>query len=278
MDAELKNKIGSRPVIEVKAKAGNREIKWNNPSAPVTISVDYVPAAEELADSEHIVVLYIDDLGKSVTVPSGRYVAAEAKVKFNTTHFSKYAVAYVKETFNDIASYSWARKQIEVLASKEIISGTSKELKTFDPAKNITRADFICLLVKALDFNAVVDSNFSDVKDGKYYYESVAIAKKLGITEGSGNNMFNPEQEITRQDMMVLVAKALKIAEKEVAAAEASDIQSYSDASNVSGYAAQSVASLVKDGIVKGSGNNLDPKGRSTRAQVAAIMYLIYNK
>lgn len=278
MDMELKNKIGTRPVIDVKAKAGNREIKWNNPSAPVTISVDYLPTAEELVDNEHIVVLYIDDSGKAVTVPSGRYVAAEAKVKFNTTHFSKYAVAYVKETFNDIASYSWARKQIEVLASKGIISGTNKELKTFDPARNISRADFIVLLVKALDFNGLVDSNFSDVNESKYYYEAVGIAKKLGITEGSGNNMFNPEQEITRQDMMVLVAKALRIAKKEVADADASYLQSYSDASNVSGYATESVAALVKDGIVKGSGNNLEPKGKSTRAQVAAIMYMIYNK
>jgi|GEM_PF-952548 len=278
MDMELKNKIGSRPIIDIKAKAGNREIKWNNRKAPVTVSVDYVPTASELVDHEHIVVLYIDDSGKSVSVPSGRYAKAEGKVKFNTTHFSKYAVAFVKETFNDISNYAWATKQIEVLASKGIINGTSKELKTFAPAKNITRADFIILLVKALDLNEVVDSNFTDVNENKYYYEAVGIAKKLGITDGIGNNMFNPEAEITRQDMMVLVEKALKIAQKEVADADASYIQSYNDASNVSGYAADSVAALVKDGIVKGSGNNLDPKGKSTRAQVAAIMYLIYNK
>ncbi len=88
------------------------------------------------------------------------------------------------------------KKQIEVLASKGIIKGTSDT--TFNPSENITRADFICLLIRGLNLNAKIESNFSDVKPEKYYYQAVGIAKKLGIAQGYGENIFDPEGPINQ--------------------------------------------------------------------------------
>ncbi|HHV99798.1 MAG TPA: hypothetical protein GXX36_09550, partial [Clostridiaceae bacterium] len=140
---ELKKQIGEKPVIELKLKLDDKEIAWNNYNAPVTVSIPYEPTEEELKVPEHIVVWYIDGAGNVVPIPSGRYDAETGMIRFTITHFSKYTVAYVKKTFDDIANYAWAKKEIEVMASKGIINGTSAT--TFNPSADITRADFIVL-------------------------------------------------------------------------------------------------------------------------------------
>lgn len=275
LGTDIAKAVGNKPVIDISAAIDGKTIAWNNPGAPVTVSIDYKPTAAELKNPDHIVVWYIDGNGKIVSVPSGRYNAATGKVTFTTTHFSKYAVSYVNKTFSDISKYGWAKKQIEALAAKGIIGGTSAT--TFAPGVNITRADFMVLLMKALGLTAKVDSNFDDIKASDYYYEAVGIAKQLGITTGSGNNLFKPKEFITREDMMVLVNKALKLQNK-ITNASDSVLTQFADANKIASYAEQSAANLVSAGIVSGSGDKVNPKGYATRAEIAVIVYKIYNK
>jgi len=276
LDESVKSQIGDRPVIELTAKAGEKTISWNNPDAPVVVSIPYIPTEEELRDPEHIVVWYIDGQGNVISVPNGRYDPDTGKVTFMTTHFSKYAIAYVKKTFSDIGSYAWAKKAIEVMASKGIIAGTSAT--TYSPGQNITRADFITLLIRTLELKADFSGNFDDIKPSDYYYEAVGTAKALGIASGVGGNKFNPREEISRQDMMVLVARALKIIKKIDTTGSAEDIAAYIDKDDVADYAVEGVATLVREGIILGNGNSLNPKGRTTRAEIAVVIYKIYNK
>lgn len=273
---DLRQNIGTRPIVELQAESNGKKINWNNPNAPITVEINYKPTQEELQDYEHIVVWHIDNNGNIAPVPSGRYNPAMGKVIFTTTHFSSYAVTFVKKTFNDIQNYPWARKQIEVMASKGIINGTTTT--TYSPQNNITRADFMMLLIKTLGLTAEIDSNFADVKPTDYYYEAVGIAKKLGIATGTGDNRFNPRVQISRQDMMVLVERALKVAKKISTTGTMSDLSSFVDASQVSGYAVEGVATLIKEGIIQGSGNMINPRGNATRAETAVIIYRIYNK
>lgn len=179
------------------------------------------------------------------------------------------------KTFSDVGeNYSWAKDEIEFLAGKGIINGT--ENNKFEPGRNITRAEFITLLVKALDLKAEVDGNFKDVSENAYYYEPVGIAKKLGITTGIGNDLFNPNAEITRQDMMVICVNALKISKNYEPRGTDSDLDNFIDRDQISSYAVEPVASLVKEGIISGYGNAVNPKGNATRAETAVIMYKIY--
>jgi len=275
MEESIKSQIGDRPVIELIAKAGDNILNRNNPDAPVAVSIPYTPTEEEMKDPEHIVVWYIDSHGNAIPVSNGRYDPETGKVTFTVTHFSKYAIAYVKKTFSDIDNYAWAKKPIEILASKGIIAGTSAT--TYSPGQNITRADFITLLVRTLELKADFNENFDDVKASDYYYEAVGTAKALGITSGVGNNKFSPREEILRQDMMVLLARALKITEKISTSGTAEDIAHFNDIDDVSDYAVEGVATLVKEGIIQGSNNNINPKGTATRAETAVVMYRIYN-
>lgn len=179
------------------------------------------------------------------------------------------------KTFNDLENYPWAKDAILALASKEIVKGTSET--TFEPDKNIIRADFITLLVRVFNLKADIDSNFDDVSPDDYYYQAVGIAKKLGITNGGEGNKFNPRDPITREDLMVLVARTLKVTGKASTAGTFADISSFSDAAQVTPYAVEGVAALIKEGIVKGSGEMIHPKSTATRAETVVIIYRIFN-
>ena len=88
---------------------------WNNPGAPVTVSVPYTPTAEEQADSEHIVVWYIEGSG-NISVPTGRYNVEAVQLHYHNT-LQQICSKLCEKTFEDLKGVEWAAKY-EVLASK----------------------------------------------------------------------------------------------------------------------------------------------------------------
>ncbi|GIP20629.1 S-layer homology domain-containing protein [Paenibacillus sp. J22TS3] len=180
-----------------------------------------------------------------------------------------------KPTFDDLPGYEWAQMEIEALASSGIIKGASET--TFSPGANVSRADFTSLLVRALKLDAEVDGNFNDVGPSDYYYKEVGIAKKLGIAQGKGNNQFEPKKSISRQDMMVVAARAMKIAGKALDESD-SDLSRFSDASEVAAYAVNPLAQLIKKEIILGYNGKINPKDTAVRAQAAVIIYRLLNK
>ncbi|MGN7764793.1 S-layer homology domain-containing protein [Paenibacillus sp. 22594] len=275
LPAEVSAALGDRPIVQLNLKVDGKETAWSNPNAPVTVSVPYKPSADELKNPEMIVVWYIDGSGEVVTVPSGRYAPKTGRVTFTATHFSNYAVAYVSKTFTDLGTAVWAKNAVEVLASKDILK---TEGHVFNPSTDITRADFLYSLVRALDLTARVNGNFSDVQKSTYYYNEIAIAKALGITNGLDNDRFGSVSKITRQDMMVLTERALKLEKKLNNQGSAADLERFSDKSEVASYAVNSVAAMVKEGLIEGSGNKVNPTGNTTKAEAAVFLYRLYNK
>jgi len=274
--SDIQGKIVERPMVKLSLKINDVPTDWSNIESPVKVSIPYIPTEAEKNSIEHIVVLRIDNTGKAFPVPNGKYDESSKSVVFTTTQFGRFAVAYVNKTFSDLKSHSWAKHQIEVLASKGIINGTSDT--TFSPQAFITRADFMVLLVKALDLNAVVDSNFDDVPADAYYYNQIGIAKKLGITTGIGDNKYDPRAQITRKDMMVLITRALMVSGKISSEGTADVVAHFTDKNDIAPYAVSGIATLVREGIVLGSNNMINPKGNASRAELAAIIYKIYNK
>lgn len=269
------HRIGNHPVIQITLMSGGKTLTWDNRQAPVTVSIPYAPAAQELLNPEHIVVWYIDSRGELIAVPNGRYDANSGRISFKTTHFSMYAAGYVNKSFMDIQSVEWAKHPVEVMASKGIINGVSDT--EFRPSQAVTRADFLVLLVRTLELGGKAGDRFADVPDQAYYYEAVGIARSLGIAEGSGDNLFKPLEPITREDMMVLTARALKASGQQAAGGDTAVLQSFSDARKISPYASESVASLVKAGLIHGNGSQIEPKSTTTRAEAAVLMYNLYN-
>ncbi|ULO06858.1 S-layer homology domain-containing protein [Paenibacillus sp. 19GGS1-52] len=181
-------------------------------------------------------------------------------------------------SFSDVAGkYDWAQQAIEELASKGIIKGISAT--SFGPGKAIRRADFILLLVKGLELQGQANSNFTDVAANAYYSEAIAIAKGNDIISGMGNNQFLPSAEITREDLMVMVARALQKSGKIKITLSVHELDEFKDASKVSAYAKASIAAILREEIITGSGNGmLNPKQSATRAEAAVIIYNLMKK
>ncbi|MBB3113203.1 GH35 family endo-1,4-beta-xylanase/peptidoglycan/xylan/chitin deacetylase (PgdA/CDA1 family) [Paenibacillus phyllosphaerae] len=274
LDAAVREQIGDRPVLELHLLAGDKALAWNNPDAPVTVSVPYTPTAEELRNPDAIVVWYIAGDGTVTAIPNGRYDAATGTVVFQTTHFSTYAVASATTAFGDLQTVPWAQQAIESMAARAVIKGTSAD--GFSPNASITRADFIALLVRALELKGTGngEATFSDVPQSAYYYEELAIAQELGIATGTGDTAFQPGSGVTRQDMMVLTTRALAAAGKQVA--PGGSLDAFADAASVSGYAKASAAALVQAGIVTGKNGKLAPSDTLTRAEAAVILYRVW--
>ena len=126
------------------------------------------------------------------------------------THLDVYKrqIVYNPKSFTDLGNHAWADDAITRLAARGIINGITAT--TYGPARNITRADFTTLIVRAFGFEGEAAS-FADVSANAYYAETVGIAKTLGIVGGVNESDFAPTAEITRQDMMVIVARALDV-------------------------------------------------------------------
>lgn len=180
--------------------------------------------------------------------------------------------------FPDVGmEYSWAIKAIDELNEKRIISGDDRG--KFNPGQNTKRGDFILMVVRAFNLTADFNDNFADVKTNSYYYDAIGIAKALGIAKGSGGS-FNPDGNITREDMMVLLVRAIDTSGIMLEKAIEESLTFYNDAKLISIYARESAARLTKAGLVHGSGGGINPKRMATRAEIAVILHncLILNK
>jgi len=276
LDAAVRERIGDRPVLDLSVAVGDTVIAWNNPAAPVTIAVPYAPTADELKSPDSIVVWYISDNGEVTPIPNGRYDAASGTVVFRTTHFSVYAVASVATSFGDLQHVPWAKQAIDAMAARDVIRGTSAD--SFSPAAAIKRADFVALLVRALELQGTGKevAMFRDVEPAAYYYRELLVAKELGIASGHDDGAFRPDAMISRQDMMVLAARALAAAGKSLANGGETALDAYADAANIADYAKDSAARLTQAGIVNGKNGSLAPQDPLTRAEAAVMLYRIW--
>ncbi len=171
------------------------------------------------------------------------------------------------EGFTDIADVPWARNAINYLSANKIINGKSENI--FDPNANITRAEFVKILVVALGLEAQNSDmiSFGDVPADAWYADFVAAAANAGLVMGDDSNNFSPDSPITRQDMAVILYRGFKPEAK-------GEAVSFDDSTDISDYATEAVAALSAAKIVNGTGNNMfSPLNCATRAEAAVMVY-----
>ncbi len=172
-----------------------------------------------------------------------------------------------KPEFDDIDSVPWAKDAILYLAEKEIIIGKAERI--FDPNGEVTREQFIKMLVLAFDMSAdKKECSFSDVEEGKWYYEYIAVAEKSGLTKGEGGS-FGIGRSLTREEMATFAYRAAGIAGIEMEICESE----FADAAEISDYALEAVGAMSKAGIINGVGEGrFAPKDTCTRAMAAKVI------
>lgn len=273
LSKEAQQVIGDRPVFNFSVTSEGKTISQFG--GAVTVSVPYTPNPSE--DIEALVVYYVNSAGKLETVSSCSYDTKTGTVKFTTTHFSTYAVGYNKINFVDVAPNSEYSKAINFIAARGITTGTGGA--KFSPDSTITRGQFMVMLMKAYGIQPDEEGreNFSDA-GSTYYTNYLSAAKRLGLTNGTGNNTFSPEKEITQQEMINLLYKTLKIMGKLPTAEKGKDLTGFSDASQVAPWAKEGMALFTKAGILTGKAGKLEPTKKASRAQMAQVLYNLLSK
>lgn len=183
-------------------------------------------------------------------------------------------ISILENSFEDMGNHIWAEEAVEFLNEEGVVNSTG--VRTFSPGTNITRADFAMFLIRALNIGAESTAVFADVDPNAYYAKEIAAGRAAGILKGVGDDAYNPDAEITRQDMMVIVKRGLAYVDKNPENSDASVLEAFSDRMLIADYAQDALAAMVKSGIIKGNADGtLNPKGSATRAEAAMIMYRI---
>ncbi|MCR8641885.1 DUF4855 domain-containing protein [Paenibacillus sp. N1-5-1-14] len=279
-DRKLLNKaaqaqVGNRPFVVLEAKMDGKSVAWKNEKAPVTIIIPYVRPNQETVS--RIGMLSINNQGAAAVIAGAAYSDASKGIRIQTDHAGMYAVFYDQSAaqFADLDKTAWAQEAVEKLAALGVVKGTSAT--TFSPAEQVSRADFILMLVRALDLKSEASAAFTDVQAQDYYYEAVLIAKQLGIVIGVDGDKFAPKDNITRQDMMVMVARALKATKAKEITGDLTAFEGFKDADKVSDYAAGSIAAMIEQGLIQGDGGMIHPQNNTTRAETAVFLYRLLN-
>ncbi len=175
--------------------------------------------------------------------------------------------------FADIDSVEWAHEAIIALKEAGIISGKAEGL--FAPNDNVTREEFVKMLVLALGLEISTDNapDFSDVNGDEWFAPYVYTAYNNGIVKGVGDG-FGVGANITRQDMAVMCARALEL--KEVSLEKIREDMTFTD--EISDYAYEAVELLWSAGLINGiSETEFASTASATRAQAAKLLYEIWN-
>ena len=168
---------------------------------------------------------------------------------------------------------NWAHAGIDFCVENGLFAGTSAT--TFSPDGNMTRAMLVTVLYRLEGQPAVTASNpFSDVANGQWFTNAIIWAADKGVVSGVGGGKFNPNGNITREQIATIMYRYAEYKSYDVSAT--ADLKPFPDETDVSTWAYKALAWANAEGLVSGVGANgtsyLQPLGNATRAQVAAIL------
>lgn len=170
-------------------------------------------------------------------------------------------------SFEDLGSVdTWYHEAVDYVLRNGLMNGYTST--AFGPNDNLTRAQLAQILYNKEGNPAVTGKSiFTDVAPDRKHTSAVIWAAENGIVSGYGNGKFGPDDNITREQLAVMLWRY------SVSPAATSKELRFNDADQISGYAVDALRWAVENGIVNGYGNGrLGPKGLATRAQVAQML------
>ncbi len=172
----------------------------------------------------------------------------------------------------DIAPNQWHYGAVSAMVDRGLMNGMSDTL--FAPNKTMTRAMLVTVLWRYSGSPEGAENTFTDVADDQWYTQAVTWAAENGIVNGVGDNRFNPNGLITREQLVVMIHRFATFNGMDPEARN--DLADFTDADKVSSYAQDAVQWAVATGLLNGVEEDgvitLRPQGNATRAQVCAIL------
>ncbi|WP_405108601.1 glycosyl hydrolase [Paenibacillus sp. FSL K6-1217] len=188
-----------------------------------------------------------------------------------------YTIGELNRTFDDLSGH-WAKRDIEFMANHLLVHGIDD--RYFAPDQLMTRAEFTVLMARALGLSASSRSTveFSDVSLHKWYAGPIAAASEAGLVTGYSDGTFRPDAWITREQMAVLIVRAVMFTGNSIEVAKDAPAP-FPDTASVSHWAKDSVDKALSSGLVQGvNPDQFAAKDWADRAQAAVMVkrLLIY--
>lgn len=177
--------------------------------------------------------------------------------------------------FDDLPMSHWAADAVYKLRDQGIIYGRSDKL--FAPTENVTRAEFVSMLVRAFDIKGSgIASKFDDVTMNDWFYDAVSVCVEHRIVSGVDEIHFMPNDIITRQDMCVMLYRIFEYLDIKTQSLQE---LSFNDKGEISEYALSAVLGMTGEGILSGyEDKTFRPKNNASRAEAAKVIDGAVNK
>ena len=173
------------------------------------------------------------------------------------------------KNMTDVIKTAWYHEAVDYAIENGLFSGMSKT--TFAPNSPMTRAMLVTVLYRMENTPAPRTSNkFKDVKNGQWYTDAVTWAAENEIVAGMSATTFNPNGNITREQMAAIICRYTKFKGRDIS--KRADLSKYKDAGRISAWARDNLSWANAEGLITGTGVGLEPTGNATRAQVASIL------
>ncbi|MEK5031003.1 S-layer homology domain-containing protein [Paenibacillus sp. FSL R7-0302] len=205
-----------------------------------------------------------------VTIKDGRYYAT-----INSLENGDFGLIWNPLEFPDVAKH-WSKPDVNDMGSRLVVSGTKEAV--FEPQRAITRAEFTAMLARALGIVTHGDQpvTFSDVSAGGWYGLELQVAIENGLITGYPDGTFRPDNNISRQEAMAIVSRAMSITELKSSRSEEQVqqlLKSFADSASVAGWAVANVKLNLSAGIIQGRDEQrLAPNENITRAEASAAI------
>ena len=173
-------------------------------------------------------------------------------------------------SYNDVTAGDWFTPDVIYVTLTGLMNGTGDG---FSPNNNINRAQLVTVLYRMAGQPEVTGENpFTDVPDGQWYTDAVLWAAENGITDGTSETTFSPNDALTREQMATFLYRFANFEAGEPIEVTG-DLSGYTDADLVADYAVDAMTWAVGEGVISGIGNNtLAPDNTASRAQMATVL------
>ncbi len=171
--------------------------------------------------------------------------------------------------FRDVDTDDWFFDNVNYVVDKGLFKGVTDD--EFAPNGSLTRGMLVTVLYRYAEAKTTKKSKFADVDENMYYSSPIAWASEKGIVNGVGDNKFDPEVSITRQDLVTILYRFAKT--QKISISKKKDLSSFEDKNEVAEYAKDAIQWAIGSGVMNGrTKDTIAPTGTATRAETAAMM------
>ena len=270
-DTYLKLKIGekySRPGYNAVTNTYNWEFENGKPATPVELKISY-DKTKIVENPKKIVAYKITNT--PVPVEATRdYQKGEFTIRVSDNGGA--ALMIYNKSFIDMKNH-WAAEVVDIISSQHIISGYADG--TFKPDQDMTRAEFVKVLVSSLYIENSNISNkvFEDVTSNHWGYNYINTAQQRGWVMGH-DGKFNPEATITRQEMITIMMRVYQdITGTSIKTMKSADLSLFADNIKIGEWAQEYMEKAVAMKLIQGYDNHLSPTSNATRGEAATVLY-----